>query len=264
MTQHKKLKRVGVLTFSNVGNFGDRLGMHLLSSVLPSNGIVERLYFHPWNARQDAEYDLLIIGIGNSLFAPLLHQPLLRLIEQSKHAIGIFGTQYREEFSKDSLLAVIERLDYWFARYQSDIDYYQARSEHVIHLGDWLIREFVSTMPTIHDKQLNIGDEVLRDLPLDRTIQNIQSYAKVHSSRLHPLLCALTSASIVSYTEQRGRETGHVSGKFEALLLDIFGQAFPENTPWHVNRVAVMNYRDAVITRIDYLRSVLAKILESE
>lgn len=251
------MKRVGVLSFANVGNFGDRLGMHLLSSILPSHAVVEKLYFHPWNARQDVNYDLLIIGIGNSLFAPLLNDNLIKLIESSKVSIGIFGTQYREEFENKQLLNVIDRLDFWFARYQEDIEIYAKSYTNVVHLGDWLIREFMSTMPTITDQKLVISDEVLKNPPLDRIITNIQSYSIVHSERLHPLLCALTSASVVSYTEQRGRGGDIVSGKFKSMLLDIFGKHYPENVQWQVDRLAVMNYRDKVMNNIEQLKNII-------
>lgn len=38
-------KKVAILSYSNVGNFGDRLGMHIISYLLPSTVEVENLYF---------------------------------------------------------------------------------------------------------------------------------------------------------------------------------------------------------------------------
>ena len=90
-------KRVAVLSHANFGNFGDRLGIHLLSSVMPSHAVVEHLYFTPWIEPKE-EYDLLILGIGNSMFAPLLTDQLFDLVRRAKVSVGIFGTQYWPTF----------------------------------------------------------------------------------------------------------------------------------------------------------------------
>jgi hypothetical protein len=110
---------------------------------------------------------------------------------------------------------------------------------NVQHLGDWLINQFPMSTPT-DEGQLQIGEEIWNELPLDRTIQFIQRYKNVLSSRLHPLLCALTSAETVAYTEQpAGGETSIISGKFRSMLIDIFGRNFPEKTFFPVDRGAV-------------------------
>ncbi len=42
-------KSVLVLSYNNVGNFGDRLGYHLVNAALPSNTEVTFANFKPWN-----------------------------------------------------------------------------------------------------------------------------------------------------------------------------------------------------------------------
>src|SRR5690606_25748056 len=59
-------RRVAVLSYNNVGNFGDRLGYHLANSILPAHAETTGLNFKPWNASEE-NFDLLILGIGNSL-----------------------------------------------------------------------------------------------------------------------------------------------------------------------------------------------------
>ncbi|MGH6803081.1 MAG: tetratricopeptide repeat protein [Methyloceanibacter sp.] len=39
--------------------------------------------------------DLLVIGIGNSLFGPLINEPIIQAAARAKTSIGIFGMQYR-------------------------------------------------------------------------------------------------------------------------------------------------------------------------
>jgi hypothetical protein len=117
---------------------------------------------------------------------------------------------------------------------------------NVEHLGDWLIDQFPTSVPT-DEKQLQIGDEVLMELPLDRTIQHIQKHKTVFSTRLHPLLCALTSAEAVAYAEQpAGGGTSIVSGKYRSMFIDIFGRNYPEKTFFAVDRNAVARYKARV------------------
>ena len=80
----------------------------------------------------------------------------------------------------------------------------------------------------------------MTELPLDRTIQAIQLHKNVYSARLHPLLCALTSAELVAYAEQPSKQMPDiVSGKFRSMLIDIFGRSYPEKKFFIVDRDAV-------------------------
>lgn len=254
-------REVWVLSYSNVGNFGDRLGQHLLSQVLPPNARLVRLQHEPWNAPPDGRPDLLILGIGNSLFQPLLNERLFELLGRAKTSIGIFGTQYREAIERPRLAAVIDRLDVWWARNEADLHLYGKDRSNVRHLGDWMIDAFPLTRPTRSDL-LVVGDEIWEDRPLDRTIERIQAHSQVMSSRLHPLLCALTSARMVGYREQREVPMATASsGKFRSMLLDIFGYDQPEAEFWAVDRNAVVDYKAKVRGNIARLREDLARLL---
>jgi hypothetical protein len=118
------------------------------------------------------------------------------------------------------------------------------------------------TRPT-NPGRCDIGEEIWGDLPLDRTIQRIQQYATVFSTRIHPLLCGFTSAEKVGYREQRAEVGGgHISGKFRALLLDVFGRTFPEEELFDVDREQVLIYKRLVEEHVSELRSYIHRILE--
>ncbi len=248
-----------MLSYANVGNFGDRLGYHLINSVLPPNAVVTHGFFKPWTVPDD-DFDLLVLGIGNSLFSPLINDRLLALMDRIPRKIGIFGTQYRAALPSQSLALVLDRLDHWFARYEEDVLLYGRGRNNVSHLGDWLIHACPMANNSL-DKTLTIGKEIWNEYPLDRVIQTIQSYRRVHSTRLHPLLCALTSAEKVAYREQRENTQKIVSDKFRSLLIDVFGRVFPEDQLWVVDRVAVMNYKAKVAANVHQLERRLEEAL---
>ena len=252
-------KTVGILSYSNVGNFGDRLGTHVIHSLLPAHAVVKPLFFKPFTPL-DEELDLLILGIGNSLFKPLMTPQLTVLLKRSKHAIGIFGTQYRQQIDLIAMRAIIESLDHWYARYAEDVLLYGQGLNHVTHLGDCLISQFPLTTPVLNET-LRIGDEVWEERALDRTISHIQQYKKVHSTRLHPLLCALTSAEEVAYVEQRESGVYETSGKFGAMLHDVFGRRFPEGQWWSVEQTAVQRYKHQVQMNLLALQEQIHRLL---
>jgi hypothetical protein len=114
------------------------------------------------------------------------------------------------------------------------------------------------------DKTLTIeADVVDKEVPLDRVIQRIQAYRQVSSARIHPLLCALTSAEQVRFQEQReafGRKVE--SGKFATMLTDIFGRSFDEDVFFPVNRDAVLRYKLLVEANMAELRGQIRALLE--
>jgi hypothetical protein len=172
------------------------------------------------------------------------------VLSRGKAIVGIFGTQYRELMPRWLIDKLIDRLDFWYARYQDDVQLYGRGRQNVEHLGDWLIDQFPMSTP-IDAGELHVGDEIKKELQLDRTIQFIQKYRRVHSTRLHPLLCALTSAEEVSYSEQmEGGLPTLVSGKFRSMLIDVFGRTYPEKTFFPVDRAAVVNYKKHVRRKV--------------
>ena len=235
--------RALVLTYNNCGNFGDRLGFHLINSLLPGVAEIHHANFRPWNL-PPGDFDLVVVGAGNSMFEPILTEELLSLVRRTPHSVGIFGTQYREEMNTARFGQLLDALNVWFARSEEDMLLYGKGRPNAIHLGDWLIDAFPMTCWT-RNETLKVGKEIWNDLPLDRTIQQIQKYRNVFSERIHPFLCALTSAERVAYIEQRGG-SGRPSGKFRGMLMDIFGRTWPESCLFEFRRECVADYRAKV------------------
>lgn len=253
---------VAVVSYFDIGNFGDRLGYHIVNSLIPAEADVHHLTFRTLQEAQQS-YDLVVLGIGNSIFKELLNDDLLNVVKSGKAAIGIFGTQYRELTSRPAMNRLLDRLDTWFARYEEDVLQFGRGRTNVIHLGDWLISQF-PMVKAFDDAPLQIGDEILSELPLDRTIQKIQRHKTVYSTRLHPLLCALTSAELVAYAEQpRPDMPNVVSGKFRSMLIDIFGRTFPEKKFFTVDREAVKRYKSRVHANVALVAQRIEAILRS-
>ncbi|HMI20633.1 MAG TPA: hypothetical protein VK533_13930 [Sphingomonas sp.] len=265
----RRPKRVIVLSYYETVNFGDRLGYHVLNGILPAHADVTYANLNPWTV-PDRDYDLLILGIGNSLLPSDACNPrLAALMERVPHSIGIFGTQFRGLFREgpaaDGLQRILNGLTTWWARYEDDITLFGGGRSNVRHLGDWLITAFPMAVPTLN-RVLTIPAEFLREnVSLDRTIQKIQSYRGVSSARLHTLLCALTSADHVSYQEQRVVPgSDEISGKFGSMLIDIFGRSFNEGELFGVDREAVRRYKIKVTDNVAALREELAELLTDQ
>lgn len=231
---------VAVLSFGGDDTFGERLGVQMINSLLPGEAEVHHLNLKTLQEARH-QYDLVVLGTGNSLFQPLLNNDVLELLGRGKSTIGIFGTQYRELLPRPAMERVIERLDTWYARSEDDVLMYGRGRNNVVHLGDWIVDQFPLARP-FETAPLTIGEETGVELPLDRIINIIQSHREVHSARLAPLLCALTSADYASYEEASGQP----SGRFRSLLLDIFGRSYPEKELFMVDRDAVRRYKARV------------------
>jgi hypothetical protein len=236
---------VAVISDSDLGTFGGRLGCQMINALLPGEAEVHHLSFGTLDQARD-KYDLVVLGIGNGLFQPLLGDDVLDIVSRGKAAIGIFGTQYRELIPRVGLDRLIDRLDIWFARYEDDVLLYGRGRGNVMHLGDWLIDQFPMNTSSV-DEPLQIVDEIRPDHALDCAIQIIQRHKNVYSARLHPLLCALTAAELVAYAEQPSEQMPDiVSGTFRSMLIDIFGRSYPEKQFFMVDRDAVRRYKARV------------------
>jgi hypothetical protein len=259
-------KKVAVVSYYNDPNFGDRLGFHVINTLLPANAIVTHATINPWSLPEEP-FDLVILGIGNSLNAPpIVRTQLQRLVESSPNTLGIFGTQYRHQYRDGDVPklfdALLSNLTTWWARYEEDISAFGGGRSNVRHLGDLLISAFPMATPTI-DRNLVIPADIRRkDLPLDRVIQQIQSYRRVSTARLHTMLCALTSAEEVTYQEQREFGNSNISGKFRSQLYDIFGRTYDEDKPFEVDRDAVLQYKCMVEANMNELRGQIALLLQ--
>jgi len=259
------MKRVLVLSYLNYPNFGDRLGFQIINSLLPANLCVVHAPLN-YSYVPDGDFDLMILGLGQSLNVPaILREELVALMDRIPHVIGIFGTQYKYQYrdvmKPNQFANFLRRLTCWWARYETDIAEFGQGLTNVRHLGDWLISAFPMTEPRF-DQPYVVGPET-RDIeaPIDRAIQRFQAHRQVSSARLHPLLCAMTAADRVRYQEQREAERKEPSGKFEAMLLDIFGRTFPEDEWFDVDRDAVLRYKLKVEANMAALRRQIVELL---
>jgi hypothetical protein len=260
-----RTRKVAVVSYFNDPNFGDRLGFHVINGLLPADAVVTHASINPWSL-PDEPFDLLILGIGNSLNAPPISRPeIRRTIERTPHSIGIFGTQYRDQYrggdTPKLFDALLSGLTTWWARYEEDLLAFGRGRSNARHLGDLLISAFPLATPTI-DRNLVIPHDFRhKEISLDRVIQQIQSYRRVTTARLHTMLCALTSADQVSYQEQREASGPAISEKFRSQLYDVFGRTFDENTFFDVDREAVTRYKRLVEANMADLRAEIAGLL---
>ena len=253
---------VAVISDNDIGTFGGRLGCQMINALLPGEAEVHHLNFGTLNEARD-KYDLVVLGTGGSMFQPLLGDDVLDVVSRGKAAIGIFGTQHRELIPRVGLERLIERLNTWFARYEDDVLLYGRGRGNVVHLGDWLIDQFPMTTSTLDDP-LQIVDETRPDHALDWAIQVIQCHKNVFSARPTPLLCALTSAELVSYAEQPSEQMpGIVSGTFRSMLIDIFGRSYPEKQFFMVDRDAVRRYKARVHRNVARVAERIDSILRN-
>ena len=240
--------------------FGGRLGRIMMNTLLPGEADVHHLSFGGLGEAR-ASYDLAVIGTGSSLFQPLIGDALIEFVGRAKASIGIFGTQYRELIPRAGAERLIERLDTWFARYQDDVLMYGRGRGNVEHLGDWAIDLFPLAAAS-DDEPFTIGAEA--DAPAARAIAEIQRHKRVFSSRLHPLLCALTAAETAAYAEEPSAEAPDiVSGTFRSMLIDIFGRSYPERQFFLVDRDAVRRYKARVHRNVAGVRRRIDTLLRN-
>jgi len=146
-----------------------------------------------------------------------------------------------------------ERLDTWYARSEDDVLMYGRGSDNVVYLGDWMIERFPLAR-ACDNEPLRVSDEMGVQRALDRAIQAIQRHKQVYSNQLHPLLCALTSAELVAYSDQSLDWMSHIlSGNFRSMLIDIFGRSYPEHEFFMVDRDAVARYKARVHANVALL-----------
>jgi hypothetical protein len=256
-----------VLSYWNDANFGDRLGYLIVPKVLPPHALVTYASVKPWTV-PDEPFDLLLLGTGNSLNAATVRRDeLFRLLDRVPRKIGVFGTQYAHHYvlpqfgGEARFRELLDRLTLWYARYAEDIRRYGGGRSNAVHLGDWLVSAFVLTRWT-QRKTLVVPAEIQKmEIAPDRFIQQVQSFRRVKSFRLHPLLCALTSAEQVAYEEQREDGTTRISGKFAAMLDDVFGRAYPEGKFWNVDRAKVAAYKLRVARNMERLAGEIHALL---
>ena len=113
-------RNVAVISGDDTNDLAARLGRQLINAVLPGECRVHHLTAGMLDQAQQ-NYDLVILGVGSSLFPPLLGDAVVDVISRAKSAIGIFGTQGRELIARPAFDRILDRLDTWFARYEDDV-----------------------------------------------------------------------------------------------------------------------------------------------
>ena len=75
-------------------------------------------------------------------------------------------------------------------------------------------------------------------------------------------MCALTSAKVVGYIEQREMaDKNIISGKFKSMLLDIFSKYYPEHETWEVDKSKVVSYKRKVRENTDQMKIYIRNLL---
>ena len=259
--------RVLVLSYFNDPNFGDRLGYHIANSLLPAEATIRHCHVKPWNVPEDADFDLMVLGIGNSLNAATVRRPeLMELVQKIPRCVGVFGTQYRRQYEEaipsDLFPQLLSELDVWYARYESDLVAWGGYCEEAVHLGDWLISAFPMNDWSLDKRAVVPASIKEKTVCMDRYIQEMQRYRHVYSYRLHPLLCALTSAETFAFKEQiEDPVFGEKSGKFNAMLRDIFGKEFAEDQYYPVDREKVVQYKTKVQANLNAMSVRVRELL---
>ena len=258
--------KVLVLSYNNCSNFGDRLGLDLVVRLLPPEAEVYISPLPPFWRQIDGSFDMVIVGSGHSIFHRTLEKEFLDFLSKQKIVVGIFGLQYHEMLPLRELKELFSNLDCWFSRSEYDIDFLGRLSslpKHYAHLGDWLINAFPIVSWTDERTCEVPADFIKMSHDIQRTIQKIQSFRRISSARLHPVLCALASAEEVRYQEQSEMGSECMSGKFHSMFLDVFRKA-PEPGEWFkVDRGDVKLYKSSVYSNTELMREYFWRALGS-
>ncbi|PCI63870.1 MAG: hypothetical protein COB37_03740 [Kordiimonadales bacterium] len=237
---------VCVFNYSQMNNFGDKLGWNLANAIIPPNFTLtyKSLPLTPdlWEAPLN-NYDLILVGTGQSIFHRSLDPAFLKWLEQAKcPKVGLFGLQYLDMIDKTLLQRLVDTLDIWFVRNKVDLEFLP-KCEHTQHVGDLLI-DFFPLTKWSNDHRINIPASISKaNFDIQQLVHKFQEYKHVHSHRIHPLLCALCSADLFSFTEQRELPDSSISGKFNKMLKDIFDREFEENIIYTNDMEKVISYK---------------------
>lgn len=238
----------------------ERQGRELLAGHLPSSAFLR--FVRPEGAASMKKVpDLVVVGTGSTISRGLLRPEVLEAVRRAPRAIGIFGTAFRQRLDRKELDDLLGSLDTWYARTEEDLLTFGSRAKRVVHLGDWHLASHVWTSWS-QDETLDMlkADPALKKgKPLPDVI--IQSYRRVISRDLRPVVLALLSAEEVAWSAKRKAAAMGESSKFRSLFLDVFGRAYPPDKLFSVDRRAVNLYREKVRENMAMLRRELAEHL---
>ncbi len=145
--------------------------------------------------------------------------------------MGIFGTQYRELISRPRSTAAIDRLDTVVcAPTKTTHDVRPRPAATPRHLGDWLIDQFPrSTERTLDRAAADRRRDRFRRSRLIALSRRSSAASRSILARLHPPLCALTSAHYAAYAGAGVPAACRASfPQLGSMLIDVFGRAYPE------------------------------------
>src|SRR5262249_54256752 len=94
----------------------------LLRELLPDDCEVDVASCRPLDFRPLRDYDLVLFGLGDCFYEPVLSQPgLARFLCAARCCVGVFGLQYPESLPLEPVREVLGALSHWFALYQRDL-----------------------------------------------------------------------------------------------------------------------------------------------
>jgi hypothetical protein len=234
-------------------DFGNRLGLRLVQSLLPPHADLHHLTFDALGDARD-HYDLIVVGNGTALCQPLIAPQTLRLLDRAGKAIGLFGTCYRELIPRAALDRLLDRLDTWYAPHQEDLLTFDRGRCSAVHLGNALI-DLLPLGQAEAEEPLELTRAGLLSLPLDQSIEALRRHRQVTASDAAALLCALTTADVAAYTADEG------SGACRSLLIDVFGRGYVEREAFVIDRDPVLRYKTMVRANLAVLRGRIEALL---
>lgn len=253
--------RVVVYTGKVVPDLADRNDFAaLLARILPEECQVEIVRCRPLEFRALCRCDLVILGMGDCFYEPILRQPgLVPFVASARRRIGVFGTQYAESLPREILEDLIGSLQAWFAPNTADLRNYGDRSPDSRLLGEWQAM-LMPIRPWIYDRELVVNEGQIRAEPLELVLDQVQGYRRVKGRTVYSLLAALGSAGEIGYQDPRNYRD-QVSGLAAALLQDVLGRAVPEDTYCPVPADAFAAYKRSVQQAVESLRTKIRELL---
>ena len=263
LCQPVQTKTVVTLHDERPGSMGYALRQNLFSRLIPNHAVLDEVSIRDNQSMEKLlttpSIDLVVLGLGGSFGPGAFNDRLLELLSSKLPSVGIFGLTHPMEMG-DELMPVLEGLNLWFTRNQSEALLYGHANQKVRHWGDLLVgmlpmrsaqqtgwfRASAPWLFTSHDANpLNV----------------LQSFENVWSDCLDALACALLSARLLAYSENRELDNIRASGAATAMLMDVFFESYAENQAFTVDREAVLRYRVDMQRRTTMLQQSIENIL---
>ena len=243
-----KPPKVLVYTYKNSFNF--KLINSIFSSLFPPNLEVKISDLVPLEFNSLSKYDLLVLGVGETIPASVFQQPDFQdFIYGAKKSIGI--SNFSENRLEKDIGELVNNLDFWFLSFKKNYEDFKNNFKNIEYLGLWQIMAFPFTNWEIDGevkilKNLNINNETL--------INTIQKYRKVHSEQPYPLISAVNSAEYISYEDK-------MNENIKDVLFEIFEKQIYPKQKFKVEREKVLNYRENIVKNINNLKQKIEEMV---